>query len=146
MSWTALAPEYGRLEAYHTALIAAVAVMPGLTSAQVQSSKTVINSVRWWLDRLGPRGDLGAALIAGEFEARRWVAIANEQGKALQIAWEAISPLGTAERVWREILVPTVVEVKDTVKAGAAAVASATPWVALGLAAVAVIYIARGFR
>lgn len=145
MSWTTLAPEYARLTAYHTALRAAVAVAP-LTAAQENGAKSVLSSVRWWLDRLGPTGELGAGVIAGTFEVSRWVRIANEQGRALQVAWEAISPLGMAERVWSEIVVPTAVEVRDTAASAASAVASATPWVALGLAAVAVIYVARGFR
>lgn len=126
-----LAPEYARLSAYLTACRAWVLVAP-LSTAQRNAADTNLNTAAHWLARLGPTGDLGMSVAAGTFEVRRWVALANEQGNAIETAWRAASPLADFSRVWDEIIVPTA---QDTADAAKTAVAVGVPTLLLVLVA-----------
>lgn len=143
--FAALAPDYARLIGYRLQALAAVALAPVAEEAR-SGLRSNLSAVQYWLDRLGPTGELGAGVIAGTVEAWRWVRVANQQGVAIESVLRQCAEENAFTRAWSEIVEPTAAGVADTATAAAGAIRPTVSLLVVGAVAYAVVQVAKLWR
>lgn len=143
--YATLAPDYARLIGYRLQALAAVSLAPIAEQAR-SGLRASLAAVGYWLDRLGPTGELGAGVVAGDVEAWRWVRVANQQGLAIEDVMRQCSDELVFARAWSEIVEPTAAGVAETASAAAGAIRPTVSLLVLGVVAYAVVQVARLWR